>query len=73
MENPVNWHVFFINCDCASGYHARRRKATVTNNGSIIMNCPWCKTPLGYMQFNYVGTFKAKYPEEAIRIYKETS
>jgi hypothetical protein len=56
------WHVFFINCDCAS-YHDVRKKMPSLNQ---YMRCKYCKKQLGDMQVYFKATIEAISDTEAI-------
>ena len=65
----MKWHVFFINCDCASFYDARRRMPDPYKH----MRCLFCKKQLGGMQVQFKGTFEAESDREAIRMAREVN
>jgi hypothetical protein len=64
----MKWHVFYINCDCASFYDARSRMPA----SNRYMRCLLCKKQLGDMEVQFKGTFEAESDREAIRIAKMT-
>jgi hypothetical protein len=62
----IKFHVFFINCDCASFYDARTRMP----NSTQYMRCLFCKKQLGDMQTQFKGTVYAESDCEAIKLIK---
>ena len=63
------WHVYKINCDCASYTTTRRRMAS---SGQLI-RCDYCHKQLGDMEVNFWGTYKVKTPSEAIELGHQES
>lgn len=63
-ERLRKFHIFHINCDCASYYDARQRMP----NSMRFMRCIYCKKQLGDMQIMFKGTVHAESDREAITL-----
>jgi len=55
-------HVYYINCDCVAYYDARRQPV----RANCHPRCRYCKTPLGFMQADYIGAFEGETENDAI-------
>jgi hypothetical protein len=63
----MKWHIYHINCDCASFRDARRRLPDPFK----FMRCRFCGKQLGDMQVQYIGTFEAASDGEAIKMSRQ--
>ncbi len=61
-RKQFRWHVFHVNCDCASYDHARQR---LTRSGTF-MRCYHCGKKLGDFDTTYYGPVVAATPGDAI-------
>lgn len=64
---PRKWHIFKVNCDCAS-YTWMRQRLPAYNR---FMRCRLCNKQIGDMEYRYVGKVVAETESQAGLLFRE--